>query len=514
MGLYTLRTGATSHPEDTVLQLVTDLIETSGVLNVTSGDHFLVEAQASPDMTVKVNTGRAYIKGDTGNAYPIRLDADANVTITANSSGNPRIDVIVLYIDKSAAANTTASNIATLVAVAGTPAGSPTAPDDTAIQTAIGASNPYIILAEVEVANGASSITSGEITDVREQFEAVSDFANVTPASNNLYDNALINSCFDIAQLGTAFTSASTPANNDDTYLLDMWNLFSDGNDAVDVSQEATEVPVGATYSIKLDVETSKRFGIVQFLEHINAKKFKGKYVSLSFWVKSANISAIRAAVLSWGSTADAVTSDIVSSWAATPTWAANWTAENTPADLTVTSEWTEVKIENIYIDSATVNNLAVALWLPNEETIGDIIYISKVKLNEGAVATPYYPKPLLQELIDCQRFFEKSHNLTNAPTTAANIGAEMLSVGANGSNYVRGKVPFKVLKRTNPSIAIYDHAATVSRVTAVLQDTSESDNNSGYSIEGIGQSGFYFWFNRAGSYSGCSFQWVADARL
>lgn len=168
--LYTLRAGATAHPEDSVLQFITDLIASSGVVNL-AGNHFKAEAQASPDMTVKINIGNAYIKGSSGNAYPVRLDSSSsNVTITSNASGNPRIDAIVLYIDKSAGPNTDASNVAKLIVVAGTPAASPVVPTDGEIQTAIGASNPFLRLADVTVSSGASSITNGNIADKRVTF--------------------------------------------------------------------------------------------------------------------------------------------------------------------------------------------------------------------------------------------------------------------------------------------------------------------------------------------------------
>lgn len=225
--------------------------------------------------------------------------------------------------------------------------------------------------------------------------------------SVGLHQNALMNGNFDVAQGGTSFTSATTPANNDDTFLLDRWNLISDGNDAVDVSQEAITDLVGSNYALKLDTETAKRYGVVQFLEAKDALVLKGQTVSLSFYVKSANISALRAAVLSWGGTANSVTSDIVSAggWGATPTWAANWTAENTPSDLTVTSSWTRVTIENIVLDSSTINNLAVAIWTPNEETIGDIVYITQVQLNLGTKAIPFRPRSYAEELALCQRY-------------------------------------------------------------------------------------------------------------
>jgi len=254
---------------------------------------------------------------------------------------------------------------------------------------------------------------------------------------------ALINGNFDVWQRATSFVAG---ANNNDVYTADRWNLISDGNDAVDISQETTEVPEGSSSSMKLDVETSKRFGIVQFLEFKDAKKLKGKTVSLSFKVKSANISAIRAAVLSWAGTADTLTSDIVSAWADNPTWAANWTEENVPADLAVTSEWTTVKIEGIVLDSATINNLAIALWLPNQETIGDIIYISQIQLNVGSIALPFQPKSYEEELRACQRYYEYDYGNSASAWSGATL---------SGATFISSRVGFMVAKRISPTMTI-----------------------------------------------------------
>lgn len=166
MALYTLRSGASSHPEDSVLQFFTDLVSASGVISLT-GNHFKVQAQATPDMTAVVKVGRAHVKGASANSYPVRMDADSNVTFNANSSGNPRIDAVVLYIDLSASPTSNANNVAKLIVVQGTPAASPSAPTDGDIQTAIGSANPFLRLANVTVTNGATSITTGNITDVR-----------------------------------------------------------------------------------------------------------------------------------------------------------------------------------------------------------------------------------------------------------------------------------------------------------------------------------------------------------
>jgi len=55
----------------------------------------------------------------------------------------------------------------------GTPAASPVAPTDNEISSALGASNPFIRLANVTVASGAASITSGNIEDTRDDAEII-----------------------------------------------------------------------------------------------------------------------------------------------------------------------------------------------------------------------------------------------------------------------------------------------------------------------------------------------------
>lgn len=224
--------------------------------------------------------------------------------------------------------------------------------------------------------------------------------------NNSIYRQALINGDFQVAQRGTSFTSTSTPANNDDTYLLDRWNLISDGNDAVDVSQDTANAPTTSKYCVKFDTETAKRYGFVQFLENKDALKFNGKTVTFSFKAKTASsqVTALRAAVLSWSSTADSITSDVVGTWAATPTWAANWTAENTPADITITNSWATYEIEAT-IDTASMANIAVVVWTPNEETIGDVWYLADCQLCAGEIALPFMPKSYEDELRACKRY-------------------------------------------------------------------------------------------------------------
>ena len=245
----------------------------------------------------------------------------------------------------------------------------------------------------------------------------------MTRFSNN---NLLINGDFRIGQRGTSFTSATTPANSDDTYLFDRWNQVSDGNDIADYSQETTIKPDGCYSALKIDQETgNKQWGIVQVLEARDAQALINGTASLSFKARkgasNVTVEKLRAAIISWKSTADSVTSDVVGTWAGAgtnPTLATNWEYENTPSDLTLTDGFQEFKIENVSIDATSAANVAVFIWLDDTDgTVGDLVYISAVKLEKNEKATPFKPRPFVEEEGLAQRFFERIGGVgTNDP--------------------------------------------------------------------------------------------------
>jgi hypothetical protein len=133
-----------------------------------------VAPQSSPNMTVKVNAGIAAIPTGTDpnkTAYLVRNDTSAgeSVTIPTANSSNPRRDIIVAYYDVAVVDTTNPNNPGALkfAAVSGTAAASPADPSASIIQAAVGASNPYIVLARVQVGTGVTQITSANITDLR-----------------------------------------------------------------------------------------------------------------------------------------------------------------------------------------------------------------------------------------------------------------------------------------------------------------------------------------------------------
>lgn len=137
----------------------------SCVANATS-----LAVSAGSGMSVRIAAGDGIISTPSSGKR-IQSDAIETVTISAANATYPRIDSVVVYID-SAVQPTTAvidnvNGILKFAAVAGTPAASPAAPAESMIQAAIGAGNRYMVLADVKVPNGATSMNTATFTDRR-----------------------------------------------------------------------------------------------------------------------------------------------------------------------------------------------------------------------------------------------------------------------------------------------------------------------------------------------------------
>lgn len=178
---------------------------------------------AGTGMTVQLTAGDGLISTGTGFARRIGSDATNTITITAASNANPRMDAIVAYIDNSVTPVTTVidntNNILNFVAVAGTPAATPTAPSSATIQTAIGAGNPYMVLWYVTVPANATALNTATFTDNR-TIAGVSDGSIVTSkladgavTTAKLAANAVTNAKIDFSTLkfdyGTATPNTS-----------------------------------------------------------------------------------------------------------------------------------------------------------------------------------------------------------------------------------------------------------------------------------------------------------------
>ena len=135
--------------------------------NVNNG--LLVKQNNPLSMSVLVEAGDARIPYQEY-GYTWWNDGELSVSLNTADPSNPRDDVIVAYVDRGKTANSNVTNnpdIVKIKAVAGSPSANPTPPNNTVIQTSVGAGNPFMILAQVRVGAGVSTISNGNITDRR-----------------------------------------------------------------------------------------------------------------------------------------------------------------------------------------------------------------------------------------------------------------------------------------------------------------------------------------------------------
>jgi hypothetical protein len=302
-------------------------------------------------------------------------------------------------------------------------------------------------------------------TEVNTGTDSLRYIAPSTLANSNFVNahNYLLNGNFTVAQRGVSFTSATTPANSDDTYLLDQWILLSDGNDIVDVTQ-GTDAAVGNGIYLQADIETvEKKFGFLQVIPNKDSQNLlsESDVVSLSFNAlvsNAAKLSRIKAMVLSWTSTADAVTSDIVSAWqgeGTSPTVVSNWTIEGDSGDLGVTASDVRYKLENVAINASGVNNIAVFIWsddVGTNDTAGSLFKLTNVQLEVGPKATAFAPRPFQQEFDLCQYWMERIYSSTTSNQWLATGYADNTSSGFF-------RILFHIPKKAIPTIT-YSAAA------------------------------------------------------
>jgi hypothetical protein len=163
---------AGSYPAESDRQVQQALYATTGIINSSS----LAVTQNSPaGMSVRVATGWGAIVGTTQanmGVYTFFNDATTTLTVTTADPTNPRIDRVVVTVRD--AYYTGAFNDVIFQVLAGTPAGSPTAP-------AIPANS--ISLAIIAVGAAVTQINTANITDTRTEVTTnlpVGDITGVT----------------------------------------------------------------------------------------------------------------------------------------------------------------------------------------------------------------------------------------------------------------------------------------------------------------------------------------------
>lgn len=147
-GFFNSVDGDRKYTADQITKYLKGLIS-NGILASVS-DAFQVQPKNTPDMSVSVKPGKAWIDG-----YWVVSDADINIDISTVESLLNRIDRIVLRLDHT-------NRKMEVAIIKGTAASSPVAPVLTRTAEVY-----ELCLAEIKIVSGQTSITASSITDTR-----------------------------------------------------------------------------------------------------------------------------------------------------------------------------------------------------------------------------------------------------------------------------------------------------------------------------------------------------------
>ena len=169
----------------------------------------------------------AIAEDNAGNRITInnRIATPVSITLDGAPATGNRIDLIVAYAENppmgAGASSVDFPDAVGIIAVSGTPAGTPSDPDENDIRTAItadgatGATAYYVILARIEVGQGVTTIGSGSIS--------AGDYAQV---GSSLYDPTPADGSITAAKLADgAVTTAKIDANAVTTAKIDFTDI-------------------------------------------------------------------------------------------------------------------------------------------------------------------------------------------------------------------------------------------------------------------------------------------------
>ena len=328
--------------------------------------------------------------------------------------------------------------------------------------------------------------------------------ALATPVLENLCDNPALR----FWRRQTTTDATTSPSNSDDTACgAERFTLLSDGNDVLDLARELSTVPSGVLYAEKWDVETAnKRAGRVQFFTNDKTVSLRGEAVTFSVEARAGGLNttvdAIRLILAEWTSTADAVTSDIVSVWGsegAAPTLATNWTQLAT-ATGALTTSFQRFSVSGTV--GASANNLALFAMIENGDgTVGDLVFVGKWDCRLGSDAGFTLPAKS-DDLAACDFHYRESGATVTSKVHLTNVAAQY-----------NLSVEFPEPMFAAPTVTLLDKVGNTGKYTAITGDFTAEVNNIAGGVAAITEGGFRF---DSGTYSktGVQFNWTAEAEF
>lgn len=298
-------------------------------------------------------------------------------------------------------------------------------------------------------------------------------------ARENGFVNRIINGDMRISQryIAVSTTPAATAAN---TYVIDRFYINNSSASRITAQQISTFTATGFPYAERLVVASSVTIGASslfvfgQAIEGYNVADLMfgssaAEPITLTFWVQCSTTGTFAVAFRNASSDRSYVETFTVN-------------AADTPEFKTITlsgdqtGTWGIGNGAGLIVtwdlgSGSTYNASAAGAWEAGNFTrvsgtknlitiISGQMTISGVQLERGRNTFGFAYRSMQDELELCQRYYEKSYNLTVAPGTVTGIGR---TYGSRSNGQFTMFTFFKTRKRTSPTMTIYSDVSGTS---------------------------------------------------
>ena len=302
-------------------------------------------------------------------------------------------------------------------------------------------------------------------------------FAGISNPVN--FRNRIINGDMQIDQRNNG--SAVTVNSYATFFSVDRFKFIGQDTDGVFTAQRSSTAPTGFVNSLLITVTTadssltsSQEYTVRQDIEGYNIADLgfgtaNAKTVTLSFWVRSSVTGAFGGSFLNnggsrtnpfsytissantWEYKTITVTGDTTGTWNTTTSTGLSvmWSLGVGTGLKGTAGTWSG---STFYAPTGSVNLIS---------TSGATLYITGVQLEAGEQASGFEFMPIDVDLARCQRYFQKSYDLTTVPATSTDVGKVEIGLASVGSGDVIITVPYKVSMRATPTATLYSSAGS-----------------------------------------------------
>lgn len=293
------------------------------------------------------------------------------------------------------------------------------------------------------------------------------------------FKNKIINGSFEVWQRGNSFTSANYFTA--DRFLVTRGGgAIGSGSTDIDVTRVTTSLPVYTTDNetfangIKLQrvsgTTNTQTIRMMYIAESADIISLQGRSVTLSFFVK-------RGSNFTSTDLKSNIYTGIGINEGASLLQAGTWSGINFQASsvIPVALNWQRATQTVTIPGNATELGIIIEYTPPTGAAgVDESLYITGMQLELGDTVTPFEHKPRGYELGLCQRYFEKSYDADQAPSTSASSQCIYGTVVTASTTFYNTGGGFSVRKFKTPVISIYTPSGGSSSIGKFV-DTSGS---------------------------------------